>query len=76
MSLDNSVFTALTDPGLLAASAFVVAIAAFTPDQHVISNQAASTLFYDRDGSGPIAQIAFAEVTPGLTLGHSDFWVV
>jgi Ca2+-binding RTX toxin-like protein len=73
--LDDAVFTALT-PGSLAAGQFVTGTAALDANDRVIYNNATGALFYDADGTGAIAAVQFAEVTPSLALTNLDFLVV
>ena len=75
-ALENAVFTALTTPGPLAASAFVIGTAAGDADDRIIYDQAAGRLLYDSDGNGMAAAVAFATVVPGQTLAASDFVVI
>ena len=74
-ALDDAVFTALT-AGPLPAGAFVVGTAALDADDRIVYDQAAGRLLYDSDGNGAAAAVAFATVTPGLTLTASDFVVI
>jgi Ca2+-binding RTX toxin-like protein len=75
ITLAQSVFTALS-VGKLASNAFVQAAAAMTTKQHIVYNAATGDVFYDADGSGAGAAIAFAKVTPKQTLVAADFKVV
>jgi hypothetical protein len=43
---------------------------------HVIYNNATGQLFYDEDGSGMMAAVQFATLSPGLSLTVSDFQVI
>jgi Ca2+-binding RTX toxin-like protein len=45
-------------------------------NDRVIYNNATGALFYDADGTGAIAAVQFAEVTPSLALTNLDFLVV
>jgi serralysin len=73
--LDNAVFAALTDGGLLAGQ-FVTGAAAQDPGDRIIYNSNTGALLYDSDGLGGLAPIQFAELTPGLNLSAADFLVV
>ena len=73
--LDDAVFTALST-GTLGAAQFVTGAAAQDAQDRIIYNSATGALFYDADGTGAIAAIQFAEVTPGLALTNLDFFVV
>jgi len=74
IELSKSIFSAL-DPGVLAATAFVQAAAASTVNQHIIYNSTTGLVFYDADGSGAGAAVAFAQLTPSQALAASDFRV-
>lgn len=52
------------------------AVAAVTPDQHVIYNQSTGVVSYDADGSGPGAAIAVAQLKAGAALTAQDIKVV
>jgi Ca2+-binding RTX toxin-like protein len=73
--LDDAVFTTLT-AGTLAAGQFVTGTAAQDAQDRIIYNSATGALVYDSDGTGAVAAIQFAEVTPGLALTNLDFLVV
>jgi uncharacterized delta-60 repeat protein len=67
--LDKSVFTAIAATGPLAASAFKVGAAATTTAHRIIYAAGTGALFYDKDGTGPVAQVRFATLNgaPVLT---------
>jgi serralysin len=71
-TLENAVFTALSD-GTLGAGQFVTGAAAQDAQDRIIYNNATGALFYDSDGTGAVAAIQFADVTPGLALTNLDF---
>jgi Ca2+-binding RTX toxin-like protein len=73
--LENSVFTALTTTGTLAANAFFIGAAATTATQRILYNSAAGSLLYDRDGIGGFGSIAFATITSGLALTNTSFTI-
>jgi len=73
--LENSVFTALTTTGTLAANAFFIGAAATTATQRILYNSAAGSLLYDRDGIGGFGSIAFATITSGLALTNASFTI-
>lgn len=58
------------------SSQFVIGNAAADADDFLIYNFDTGALFYDPDGNGPIAQVQFAELSPGLALTRADFLVV
>ena len=82
--LDDAVFTALHDPlhaqYVLEASQFLAAAGAAavaqTADQHVIYDTATGTLYYDSDGVGGQAQVAFAVLAGRPAIDITDFLVV
>ncbi len=73
--LENAIFTAVGAPGLLAASAFKLGVAANEADDRIIYNSVTGYVFYDPNGSGGSAMVNFAELTAGLALTHADFLV-
>jgi serralysin len=74
-ALDHAIFSALS-AGALPAGAFVVGTAAGDADDRIVYDSAAGRLYYDSDGNGAAAAVAFATVTPGLVLTASDFLVI
>jgi VCBS repeat-containing protein len=75
IELENGVFTALTSTGPLAASAFLIGVAATDANQRILYNSASGLLAYDSDGNGAAVAVAFATLTPGLALTSSQFTV-
>ncbi|MEB3350153.1 MAG: calcium-binding protein, partial [Cyanobacteriota bacterium] len=75
IQLENGVFTALTTPGTLAASAFRVGASATTASQRLLYDPASGLLSYDPDGIGATAPMAFATLNPRLALSASRFTV-
>ena len=71
--LDLSVFTSLSGPGTLAPGAFRLGTAAADADDRIIYDSATGNIYYDADGSGSKAQVLFAQVTVGTSLGRGDF---
>lgn len=81
--LDDAVFTALKGlggteaaPVMLKAEFFTVGEAAKDADDHIIYNQANGLLYYDADGVGGSAQIAFARLPAGPLLKPVNIWVI
>jgi Ca2+-binding RTX toxin-like protein len=74
--LDNAVFQALGGTGNLAGANFVVGPAAADGNDFIIYDSASGVLFYDADGNGAGAAIAFAVLDAGLALTRFDFVVV
>jgi len=66
IELENSIFTALTDTGPLAASAFGVGSAASTATQRILYNNFTGTLTYDSNGSASGGATVFATLPTGL----------
>ncbi|MDB5441603.1 MAG: hypothetical protein JWM33_4030 [Caulobacteraceae bacterium] len=70
-----SAFAALsgTGPGgSLGPTELAFGLAATTPDQHLIYNQATGALYYDADGSGGVAKMQIAVLTGNPILSASD----
>ena len=75
--LENTgIFSAITLTGALASSAFNIGTKGTEADDRIIYDSATGKLFYDADGSGKVAAVQFATLSSGLTLTHSDFWVI
>jgi Ca2+-binding RTX toxin-like protein len=75
IQLENAVFTALTTPGTLAASAFLVGAAATNASQRILYNSTTGLLSYDLDGNGAGAAVPFATISTGIALTNSFFTV-
>jgi serralysin len=60
---------------VLASSSFYAGAAARGATHRVIYDPQGGALFYDPDGSGPIAATQFAGLDAGLALTHQDFVV-
>ena len=76
--LDNAIFTALTETGVLDPSLFKDnAIAPRDADDRIIYNSNTGSLFYDADGTGTaFVAVKFASLAPGLALTAADFVVI
>jgi hypothetical protein len=74
--LENAIFTALPDVGLLAAKAFFTGAAAHDGDDRIIYNAGTGVLTYDANGSESGGAVHFARLVPGLTLNAADFLIV
>lgn len=61
--------------GVLAGSAFTMGAVATTIDHRILYDSVTGTLYFDADGSGAGAAVAFAQVTAGLALGAGDLVV-
>ncbi|NBJ12442.1 calcium-binding protein [Microvirga arsenatis] len=57
----------------LKSSSFVAGPRATTTAQKIVYDQSTGALYYDADGSGSIAQVLFAKVTPGTQLTANHF---
>jgi Ca2+-binding RTX toxin-like protein len=75
IQLENAVFTALAVTGPLAATAFVIGLAATTADHRILYNSGTGFLSYDPDGNGLLAATQFATLTAGLALTAGGFTV-
>jgi Ca2+-binding RTX toxin-like protein len=78
LRLDDDVFTGLA-AGALDAGAFVAGLgltAGQDAGDRIVYNTSTGRLFYDADGSGPGAAVAFAALGAGTTLLASDIFIV
>lgn len=75
IALSQKIFAAL-EVGALDQTAFVVAKTAKNADQHIVFDDNSGTIYYDPDGAGGEAQIAFAKLQSGFTATDDDFLVV
>ena len=66
IQLENSVFTALTIPGPLAASQFLVGSSPTTANHRILYNNLTGTLTYDSNGTGSGGSTVFAVLPLGL----------
>ena len=73
--LANAIFTALTTTGTLSAARFHVGTAATQSSHRIIYDSSDGQLYYDADGSGPIAAIRFARLAAGLALSNTNIIV-
>ncbi len=75
--LENAVFTGLA-AGKLSAAAFVANTSGNAADasDRIIYETDTGNLYFDRDGTGAAAKVAFANVGTGLRLTSADFFVV
>jgi Ca2+-binding RTX toxin-like protein len=74
--LDVDLFAEIGPLDDLAAESFRTGSAAVDGDDRILYQKSTGWVFYDPDGSGGAAKIAFARVTAGLTLTASDFVVI
>jgi serralysin len=73
--LSQSVFTAVGEPGTLAAGAFFIGASAAAADDRIIYNSDTGALLYDPDGNGAAAAVQFAALPPTLALTNNNFQV-
>ena len=76
IQLENSVFTALTATGPLAAGQFKVGTQAADANDFIVYNNATGALLYDADGNGANAAIQIATVGVGLAMTNADIVVI
>lgn len=76
IELDDAVFAGIGAPGALAAGAFRAGGAAGDAGDRVIYRPSTGELFYDADGTGPIAQALIATLIPGTTMTAADIFVI
>ena len=74
--LENKVFTALGSAGLLKSSAFWTGDAAHDATDRIVYDRDDGVLYYDQDGTGAIAQVAFTKIAAGLRMTNADFQIV
>ncbi|MBD2041706.1 calcium-binding protein [Microcoleus sp. FACHB-672] len=63
-------------PGTLHPSQFIVGTAATNSSHRIIYNQSTGALSFDRDGTGAIAQVQFAALSPNTYLSNYDIQVL
>ncbi len=76
IQLENSVFTALTTPGTLAAGQFRIGAQAADVNDHIIYNSATGALTYDANGNGAGGAVQIATIGSGLALTNADIVVI
>ncbi|AEJ02662.1 Hemolysin-type calcium-binding region [Nitrosomonas sp. Is79A3] len=76
IQLEDSIFTALTTIGTLAANNFIIGTSAADSNDFIVYNSATGALLYDADGNGVIAAVQIATLTSGLALTNADFVVI
>lgn len=79
MQLALAMFSGIGATGALSAAAFVSGAdltAATTASEHIVYDTTAGMLYYDADGVGGAASVAFATLTTAPTLTAADFSVV
>ena len=79
IQLENTgtgLFTAITNTGILASTAFLVGTSFTSTTQRIRYGSGTGNLFYDSDGSGAAASILFATLSPALALTSNQFVVI
>jgi len=76
IQLENSVFTALTATGPLAAGQFKVGAQAADANDFIVYNNATGALLYDADGNGANSAVQIATVGVGLSMTNTDIVVI
>lgn len=76
IQFENSVFTALTTPGTLAADQFRVGTTALDANDFIIYNTVTGKLLYDADGNGAGIAKQIAIVGVGLSMTNADIVVI
>jgi Ca2+-binding RTX toxin-like protein len=76
--LNNAAYTKVGANGALKAGAFYTNLTgkAHDRDDRVIYEKDTGKLFYDADGTGPLAGVHFATVAKNLSLTHKDFHII
>ena len=79
--LDNKVFKeigngSVSKPKKLDSDYFTIGAKAKDADDYIIYNKKTGYLYYDKDGSGDAAAVAFGQLKKGLSLKFDDFYVV
>lgn len=76
VQLENSVFTALTTVGTLAAGQFRVGTQALDANDFIIYNNTTGVLIYDANGNGAGGQMQIALIGTGLNMTNADIVVI
>ncbi|WP_210497223.1 calcium-binding protein [Microvirga antarctica] len=79
--LDNSIFKGIgsgsaTHPTKIKAAAFFAGKEAHDSSDRILYDKASGALFYDQDGTGGSAPVKFAQLSKGVALTASDFFVI
>jgi serralysin len=74
--LENTVFTKLTATGTLPDDFFHVGAGAADLNDFIIYDDTTGALYYDSNGSAAGQKVQFAHLDPGLSLSHTDLFVV
>jgi Ca2+-binding RTX toxin-like protein len=74
--INNAAFTKVGANGALASQAFWKGAKAHDASDRVVYDSATGALVYDPDGTGPAAQVKFAQLSKGLAMTPADFLVI
>ncbi|WP_201863682.1 tandem-95 repeat protein [Microvirga soli] len=74
--LENAIFKKVGGRGWLNEDAFHIGASAADKDDRIIYNTKKGVLYYDADGTGAAAQVAFAKLSKNLSLTEKDFFIV
>lgn len=76
IKLENSIFTKLTNLGIINSAYFKVGTAAADSNDYIIYNNATGALSYDADGNGAGLAVKIAVLGTHLALTAADFMVL
>ena len=74
--LENAIFRKLTKTGTLSGTNFVLGSKAKDKNDYIVYDKVKGYLYYDADGSGSGAAVAFAKLATGLKMAASEFKVI
>jgi VCBS repeat-containing protein len=74
--LENAIFKKVGGRGWLDADAFHIGSKAADREDRIIYDSKKGVLYYDSDGSGSKAQIAFANLSKNLKMTEKDFYII
>jgi VCBS repeat-containing protein len=74
--LENAIFKKVGAKGWLKEDAFHIGAKAADKDDRIIYDAKKGVLYYDADGTGDAAQIAFAKLSKNLKITEKDFFIV
>jgi Ca2+-binding RTX toxin-like protein len=77
IALENSIFKGIGAENFsMKPAIFRVGKVAKDSNDHIIYDKAKGILYYDKDGTGAVAEVKFAKVDPHLNLHATDFFVI
>lgn len=74
--LQNSVYTKIGAPGVLASKAFWSGKKAHDASDRIVYDKGTGALYYDADGTGKAAQIKIGQLTKNLKMSAAEFFVI